>query len=135
VTGPTRRSSVDGKVANILTEYEIAANIGAEHGVRVGDTARIFKVVSVTDPDTGEVLGNARVFGARFAIHNVQAKFSLMRMADFITPRLNTAPQLKRIVQYLDDEDQASVFVSAGDELTVTPQPERPPGDDDDIPF
>jgi len=54
---------IRGKVAAILTQRELALNVGEEEGVEVGMRFAILnsKGVDVTDPDTGKVLGDVPV--------------------------------------------------------------------------
>lgn len=73
-----------GKVAAILSDRTIAINRGTAEGVSVGDTAQLFRVAQIKDPDTGEVLGSVRMISATFTVNHVQEKLCTANTADLM---------------------------------------------------
>ena len=77
---------IEGKVAAIVNERELAINRGADVGVKEG---MIFKVVEpeldVTDPDTGEALGTISREKIRVRIAEVQKKLCIGRTYETFT--------------------------------------------------
>ena len=72
---------LEGKVAGIINERELAINIGSSSGVVNGMT---FKVLSdepgeVTDPDTGQLLGRFEREKVRVKASVVHEKFTICR--------------------------------------------------------
>lgn len=72
---------LEGKVAGIINERELAINIGQKAGVRTG---MVFKVMSdepgeVTDPDSGELLGRFEREKVRVKVSIVHERFSVCR--------------------------------------------------------
>lgn len=76
--GFTLTKPIIGKVAKILTEYEIALNIGSDHGVVQGMNFVISSSkMPVIDPDSKANIGTVSIEIARVKIYQVFAKFSL----------------------------------------------------------
>ncbi len=72
--------SVEAKLARVITEHDAAFSAGSEQGVRVGDTAVLYRVYDVPDPDGRGSLGEARLTLVRFRIYSIEPKFSLGRV-------------------------------------------------------
>ncbi len=72
---------VEGKVANIISERELAINIGAAHGVRKGMKFKIMadQPTEIPDPETGEILGVIEREKVRVQVTEVFEKFSVCR--------------------------------------------------------
>ena len=80
---------IHGKIAKILSQREIALNVGKAHGVEIG---MLFDILSsdglaIKDPDTGEFLGSLEAQKARVRIARVYDKFSVA--ATYRTKRVN----------------------------------------------
>jgi hypothetical protein len=52
------KTVTEGKVASILSESQIAINVGSNAGVRLDDSVRVLRQVEIRDPDTNELLGS-----------------------------------------------------------------------------
>jgi hypothetical protein len=70
---------IRGKVARILNSKELALNLGAEDGVRIGMYFDILDPIGedITDPDTGEVIGSLERPKVRVKIIRVQERLSV----------------------------------------------------------
>lgn len=73
-----------GKVAHIIDSFTIVMNKGDIDGVSVGDTFRIVSLGNtITDPDSGEELGQLEIIkGNAKAIH-VQEKFATLESTNY----------------------------------------------------
>ena len=66
---------INGKVAAIIDDTTLVLNVGLGHGVREGMTFLVFdEHTEVTDPDSGEVLGNWELVKARLMVTHVQER-------------------------------------------------------------
>ena len=73
---------IEGKVARVLNERELAINKGARDGVKVGMRFAVLDAKAeeaITDPDTGEPLGSVYRPKARVEIVEVQDRMSVGR--------------------------------------------------------
>ncbi|MCY4653158.1 MAG: hypothetical protein OXC95_08345 [Dehalococcoidia bacterium] len=101
----TQVEPIRGKVARILNSREVALNIGKEDGVAPG---MFFDILvpdpdSVTDPDTGEVLGSLDIAKTRVKVIRIQDRLSVattyrkqqvnMGGQGFLTRRMFEAPR------------------------------------------
>ena len=81
--------AIEGQVARIVDESALIVNRGAEHGVKAGMRFAVFaEVEEVTDPASGESLGNWELVKGIIAAAHVQEKMSVCTPA----PR-ETAPR------------------------------------------
>lgn len=82
-------SRIRGKVAQVLNSREIAVNIGADHGVRLGMQFDVVdpKGEDIVDPDSGEVLGSLERPKVRVKIVSVQDRLSVA--STFRTYKIN----------------------------------------------
>jgi hypothetical protein len=69
--------AVEGKVAQAISAYEVAFNVGSEAGVHENDIATAYETTEIHDPDTGELLGVYRRTLMRFRVISVDKKFSV----------------------------------------------------------
>jgi hypothetical protein len=71
----------DGKVAQVLNERELVINIGRADGVQRGMKFAVLaaKPTEITDPDTGEVLGELDREKVRVKITEVHANMAVAR--------------------------------------------------------
>ena len=76
-----RENPIEGKVASILNERELAINIGRCDGVRRGMKFKILAETptEISDPDTGENLGIVDREKVRVQATEVQERFSICR--------------------------------------------------------
>lgn len=72
---------IEGKVASVLNERELAINIGSEHGVTAGMKFKVLadKPTEILDPESGESLGSLDRDKVRVKAVDVQARFSVCR--------------------------------------------------------
>jgi len=71
---------IKGKVARILSEYELALNIGSDHGVEKGMRFAIHSSpIDILDPDTKEKMGQTTLEMEHVEVYEVQKRFSLAR--------------------------------------------------------
>jgi hypothetical protein len=74
------RERVQGKVAAVLNERELAINVGSSGGVQLGMKFKILAdVAEVRDPDTGEILGVVRREKVRVEAVRVLERMSICR--------------------------------------------------------
>ncbi|MBD0370282.1 MAG: hypothetical protein ICV60_05565 [Pyrinomonadaceae bacterium] len=76
-----QKKPIVGKVAGVVTERELAINIGKNSGVEVGMKFKVLsdKPTEVRDPETNEVLGYVDQVKVRVKATSVEDKFSLCR--------------------------------------------------------
>lgn len=83
-------------VINILDNYTIVVNIGADDGVKNGQE---FLVVGIgellRDPNTGEPLEQLEIVRGRVQVTHVQKKITTLRSCDFI--RENEKREITRV--------------------------------------
>ena len=107
--------TVEGKVAKILSDTHLIVNLGAMHGIRVGT---VFTILAegdeVTDPDSGEVLGNWEVPKGRVIATHVQ-------------DRLTTCESYNEVVREGEHEDPSTHVLSA-DMTRIAMRPETVSG-------
>jgi hypothetical protein len=72
---------IEGKVAQVLNEREVAINIGTEHGVETDMKFEILseKPIIITDPDTGDEIGTIDRVKVRVKAVEVQPRMSIAR--------------------------------------------------------
>lgn len=70
---------IRGKVARVLNSREIAITVGSKHGVKVGMYFDVMdsKGESITDPDTGEMLGSIERPKVRVRVTNAQERLAV----------------------------------------------------------
>lgn len=79
----TQSEQIRGRVARVLSDREVALNVGREHNVEVGMLfdITVSAALEITDPDTGNALGQidrVRV-KARVKVSSVEDKFCIAR--------------------------------------------------------
>jgi hypothetical protein len=72
---------IEGKVAAILNELDLAINRGGEHGVTRGMRFEVMEPtgVMVTDPDTGKPLGEETQVKIKVKVVRVESDYSVAR--------------------------------------------------------
>ena len=71
--------SVEAKVAALISEFEIAINVGSRQGVQTDDVAVLLRTVEVTDPDTGTVIGTVTRPKLRLRVIEVQPDMAVAK--------------------------------------------------------
>jgi hypothetical protein len=133
---------ITGRVADILNERELVINRGSEAGVKEGTRFKITEPErTVTDPDTGEPLGNFSREKIRVKVVELHPKYSIgMTYQTFVInvggqlPSLGFGPPRQEVTRvrtlrvdstgYPKPLDEASSFVDIGDtavEVEETP--------------
>jgi hypothetical protein len=79
------RKPIEGLVAGILTERQLAINIGSNDGVETGMRFRVMAntPTEITDPSSGEVLGTVYRDKVRVKVENVEPRFAICRTYRF----------------------------------------------------
>ena len=103
---------IQGKVAEVLTEYTVVLNIGSDHKVAEGMR---FEILSspfpIYDPDSGDEIGKIRVTAGRVEVYEVYPKYSLARTYElesaFPFPSLLKGPSPKKLP--IDETDMVVV--------------------------
>lgn len=119
-------NSVDGKVAGVLNEYQLAINLGVNKGVIVGAHVSLYSNVEIKDPDNPTILlGVALVKKANLIIESVEENFSVAK-APISNPLLRgfiNQPQVKFVVADSNDLVNKTI-VAIGDPVKVSiPEP------------
>lgn len=72
---------IEGKVAAVLNERELAINIGTEHGVTVGMKFKVLAEMptEIIDPVSGEILGSLDRSKVNVKATDVKERFSICR--------------------------------------------------------
>lgn len=68
---------ITGKVAAVLNARRLVINRGSEHGVEPGMRFRVLEELNVTDPDTGERLGELPREVVRVAVIDVEPRYAI----------------------------------------------------------
>lgn len=134
----TKRSAViEGMVAGILNERELAINVGANQGVEVGMKFKVLAAESaeIRDPQTNEVLGSVDQEKVRVRVIDVQDKFSIGRtyksantvgsvlagldtLSDLLTPSRQVPQTLRaEAADYLPPLSEQESYVKKGDRV------------------
>ncbi len=128
---------IEGKVAGILTERELAINAGSDQGVAPGMTFQVMAETptEIKDPNTDEVLGSIIREKVRVRATRVEAKFSICRtykvrrigggglgdlsgLGDLFNPPRKVPETLKaEDADYLPDLPEEESFVKIGDRV------------------
>lgn len=79
---------IEGKVAKIVNQTDIVANVGREQDVEEDMEFIIYEVGDVIeDPDTGEALGNVEYVKARVIPKHIQDELTVMTSAETKTKK------------------------------------------------
>jgi hypothetical protein len=71
-------TNLEGKVAEIRSQYQIVINRGKDHGVEDGMRFVIYeKGEELTDPDTGTSLGNIEYVKAKVQVVYIREKYAI----------------------------------------------------------
>ncbi len=117
-----------GKVAAIISEYQLALNLGTKNGVAVGDDVTISRTIKVNDPDSGDYLGMIGLPKLRLKVMSVGEKLSLATVTDrvparvqqsFMPTAINTQPFKRITSDPFETEDSTTVYVEVGEAAEV----------------
>ncbi|WP_396599885.1 hypothetical protein [Frigoribacterium sp. R86507] len=120
-----------GKSATIVSPSQLAINVGAANGVRVGDAAKVRRIVKVTDPDTGEELGEVHLTRVSLRISIAADSFSVGTVTDFVPSASGVSSiaaalestrvrRRKTLVGSEFEASDVSVYVTPGESVVVT---------------
>jgi len=130
---------IDGKLAAILGEHEVAFNVGSDNGVEKDDIVTVYRVIEVEDPDSKEVLGSVLTPRMRFRITLVQPRMSVGQSYESIVnpdsegtwaSNLMLRSVVKRVTTVRSKETWNTVFLQVGDPVVIQ-QPEKEPSAQD----
>jgi len=126
------------KVAKVISEHEVAFNMGGNAGIRKDDVVVLSDRVEIKDPDSGSDLGAVLVPRLRFAVTLVSEKYCLGKVTDRVgasggsaTTWSSLSAPLKRISDdpWAEGSDIALVKIGEQAEVrrTVRAQEDEPP--------
>ncbi|BCS42738.1 MULTISPECIES: FlgT C-terminal domain-containing protein [Pseudomonas syringae group] len=96
------------KVVSVVDDTTVVINIGAEHGIRVGQTYLVVGLgEKINDPDTGETLEQLELVRGRVAVVHIQQKISTLTSTD-----IQRDPDTRQIKRSNHGAFQASLFGS-----------------------
>jgi len=131
--------TIDGKVATILSDHEVAFNVGSDKGVRSGGIATVSRVVEIRDPDTRDKLGEVLVPKMRFKITIVEPLMSVGQSYESVSREpqdpfstvLGRNPRvLRRVTEIPAKEDWSTVYLRRGDPVSIESVPPAPPDEE-----
>lgn len=119
--------TISGRVAQVISPFEVAFNIGSNDGVREGDIATLYRVITVEDPESKEPLGKVRRPTIRFRIIEVQPQLSVGETferegsaLDALTLSLSDPDATrKRVTTDKANTDRKTTLVKLGQSVTV----------------
>jgi hypothetical protein len=126
---------IDGKVASILSDYEVAFNIGSDQGVETDDIVTVYRIIDVEDPDTKEFIGSVLTPRMRFKITLVQPRMSVGQSYESImnpqdegsfTTSLIVKSVIKRVTTIRHQEDWRNIFLEVGDPAVIQAERQSP---------
>ena len=128
--------SVDAKVAALVTDTQLAFNVGAKMGIEPGNAVAIVRDVHVDDPDTKSRLGTVRLVRLKLEVNYVQDNLCVARVTDVRSRQMpldiTAVPTLRRVALGSEDRtDDSTVFVVIGEPAVITTSPRA----DDEPPF
>lgn len=125
---------IPAKVAGLISETQVAFNVGSDAGVSVGDIAQVVKNVDVDDPDTGDRLGTVALIRLNLKIVHVQERLSVGAVTDYSASSAATVlagSRRRKKVGLVGDGvyDDGMVKISLGESVIIKkPEPaDEPP--------
>ena len=119
-------AKIVAKVATVISESEVAFNVGSESGVKINYSATIQRPVRIEDPDTHEELGTVLVPALKLKVSLVADKYSvgvvdeLQDNPDDLSTIVFTRPRRKRIVEPPSvAKTGVSVVIGIGDRVQI----------------
>lgn len=74
--------NIKGKVARVLSDKEIAINIGFIYGVSNGDIYDLVNIMEIQDPDSSVILGEFNYTKVSLKVDKVYEKFSILSVIE-----------------------------------------------------
>jgi len=125
------QKQLEGKVAGIINERELAINIGTVHGVKEGMMFKVLaeKPTEIYDPETQVLLGVIDREKVRVKVNEVHEKFSVCRtyqqtmigninIASFLEPRRSVPETLRADKSaYIPALSEEESYVKKGDRV------------------
>lgn len=113
---------IEGKVAEVLDQYRVVANVGSDDGVEEGMEFEIYiEEGGYTDPDTGEDLGTRRVEKGRVQVVEVYEKMSVLESSETTysspLPSLVTGSTSKKKLPTEGSVESNEKIVNRGDNI------------------
>ncbi|WP_181804184.1 hypothetical protein [Streptomyces shenzhenensis] len=105
-------SRIEGKVAAVLSATSLAINRGSDQGVEIGMRFKVLnrRGLGITDPDTGELLGDAEAVKTEVKIIEVGPRLATART--FRTFQEDTSPATwilsRRVLETLKVDDDVA---------------------------
>ena len=93
---------ITGKVAAVLSARRLVINRGADHGVEHGMRFRVLESVNITDPDTGERLGELPREVARVEVIDAQPRYAVAHTYETYASSPSPASALSSLVSALN---------------------------------
>jgi hypothetical protein len=127
--------TIEGKVAELINTRELAINIGKNAGVQKGMKFKVLaaKPMKITDPETGEELGEIDREKVRVEVTEVQDSFSICQtyrkrysgyqiiprsfMDAFTTPQVKTETLKAEDSEFPPDLSEEESYVKRGDRV------------------
>jgi len=105
---------IEGTVADVLNQYEVVVNVGSEHGVQSDMEFIVYSIGDeITDPDTGESLGNVERVKARVYPDHIQENITVMRTAE----TTNSGTGISSFEMFQQKKVPESIAERTGDEM------------------
>lgn len=118
--------TIAAKVAQVVSSTQLAFNVGTNKGVSTGDTVTLYRIVEVTDPDSGDILGSVRVPRLNLRVSLVDKKFCIADVTDQVSDNIYTSITLGRNVKKVttspsisSSESNAVVMVTIGEDAVI----------------
>ena len=115
-------ADVTAKIANVVDSRQLAFNAGSSAGIRIGTTARMYREIQITDPDTQEPLGSVLVPKLSLRVNFVEEKFCIAEVTDLVdtggNPALSIFVERVRVTTNRGLARSDTVFVEIGEEAT-----------------
>lgn len=104
--------TTEARLAQLLTPTTAALNVGSKEGVKMGDDAKLVDRVTVTDPVTGEQLGEVSVPKLDLEVVQVQDRLCVVKVTSVYTSA--GSRYLKKMTDDPDMADFKTIFVYPG---------------------
>jgi hypothetical protein len=116
-------AEVNGKLADVIDSRQLAFNVGSSQGIKVGVTARMYREIQISDPETHEMLGGVRVPKLSLRVNFVDDKFCIAEVTDVANddgnPVLsNVFATRKKVTTSRSLTRSDTVYVKIGEEAT-----------------
>jgi hypothetical protein len=110
------------KVASIPAPFQIALNGGAAAGVKKGDDVVLLRNEIITDPDSGEQLGNVAYTKLMLQVTYVQEKFCIARVTTPVPQAPYSSAKINRVKDVTFEpimSDSSTTLIAVGEVAKV----------------